>query len=307
MQHQTGSQKTQTRQSNPQRPRKDRCEGGPCLWMQAGVVSRKTCNHHFDCNSCRYDKGMQKQVDKGRLQSWQNVMRKRSGLNRICRHSLTGRIPSRICAYDYRCNDCDFDQFFEDIWSHRTRSRIPEIENVKGFNVPRDRYFHEGHTWARIEDGGFLRVGLDDFSLKTLGQLSALDLPLMGKELVCGEAGWGLKRKDDTADVLSPVNGVIVDVNPKVREAAGTANQDPYGEGWLFTVHHPDLKSAVAPLMNDEAGIEWTHSEVQTLENLIEQTCGPMATDGGYFTHDIFGNLPDLGWDRLVRTFLKTG
>ena len=35
----------------------------PCLWMQAGVVKFKGCNNYYDCTSCKYDMGMQKQVE----------------------------------------------------------------------------------------------------------------------------------------------------------------------------------------------------------------------------------------------------
>jgi len=35
------------------------------------------------------------------------------------------------------------------------------VTSVKGFQVPRNYHFHDGHTWARIESGGYLRVGLD--------------------------------------------------------------------------------------------------------------------------------------------------
>ena len=62
-------------------------------------------------------------------------------------------------------------------------SGVKEVQRVKGFDVPMGYYFHDGHAWARIESGGYIRIGLDDFALKVLGKADALDLPLMGKEL----------------------------------------------------------------------------------------------------------------------------
>ena len=180
------------------------------------------------------------------------------------------------------------------------------MENVKGFDVPMEYHFHNGHTWARIESGGYIRIGLDDFSLKLLGQADAFDLPLMGKELDQGHVGWGLKRKDNTADVLSPVGGVIVEVNARLRENPEIANQEPYGDGWLFMVQTPDIKKSVKNLMSDSKSIDWINTEVQMLENMIEEVAGPVAADGGYLTSDIYGAMPKLGWDNLTQTFLKT-
>ncbi len=278
----------------------------PCLWMSSGVVKFKNCNNFYDCTSCKYDSGMLKRVEKGKLISWQDAMRRRPALDRVCRHSLTQRIDKRACAYDYNCSDCDFDQLFEDVWTNKTRSMPTEMQQVKGYNVPMDYHFHEAHTWARIESGGNIRIGLDDFALKVLGQADAFDLPLMGKELDQGAVGWGLKRKENLADVRSPVGGVIMEVNSDVREKPHCANRDPYGQGWLFLVRNPSVKGTMKDLMRDANTLEWINGEVKQLEKMVEDVAGPLATDGGYFQEDMYGNLPALGWNNLTRAFLKT-
>ncbi len=288
------------------KPDKEAKAANPCIWMQAGVVANKSCNNFYDCTTCKYDAGMVKQVEKGKHISWQDALKARPALDRICRHSLTNRIDNRSCAYDYECGTCDFDQLFEDVMSTKTRTIPVEIENVKGFDVPMKYHFHDGHTWARIESGGYIRIGLDDFALKLLGEADAFDLPLMGKELDQGKAGWGLKRKDNLADVLSPVNGVIMEVNSKVRENPKIANNEPYSDGWLFIVRTPDIKKTVKTLMTNSSSLEWMNHEVSGLENMIEEVAGPMATDGGLLTTDIYGNLPDLGWDNLTKRFLRS-
>jgi len=137
------------------KPDKGAEAANPCLWMQAGVVNFKNCNNFYDCTTCKYDQGMKKQVEKGKQISWQDAMRRKPSLERICRHSLTRRIEKRACAYDYECPKCDFDQFFEDVWTTKTMTWPSEVEDIRGFSVPMGYYFHNGHTWARIESGGW--------------------------------------------------------------------------------------------------------------------------------------------------------
>jgi len=279
----------------------------PCVWMATGVVKFKNCNNFCDCTTCKFDVGMRKKVAMNKEISWQDAMRKRPALDRICRHSLTHRIEKRACAYDYECSACDFDQFFEDVWTPKTEATPSEMQHVKGFEMPMGYYFHQGHTWARIENGGYVRVGMDDFAHKLLGRADAFDLPLMGKELDKDRAGWGLKRKDHLADVLSPVDGVIMEVNSELRERPGLANDKPYEHGWLFMVHTPNPKQTLKKLVADVDGLNWMRGEVNTLENMIEEVTGPLTADGGYLADDIFGNIPQLGWRNLTRTFLRTG
>lgn len=279
----------------------------PCVWMQTGAVKFKSCNNFFDCTTCKYDAAMNKKVSEGKQISWQDMMRTKPALERVCRHSLTQRIEKRACAYDYNCSDCDFDQFFEDVWTAKTANTSSYTEHVKGFDIPLDYHFHTGHTWARIENGGYIRIGLDDFALKLLGEADALDLPLMGKELDMGKVGWGFRRKDNLADILSPVGGIITEVNANVRETPQLANREPYGQGWLFLVRTPDVKKSIKALMSDNGSLTWMNAEVNRLEAMIEETAGPLAADGGVLQADIFGNLPQLGWKNLTRAFLKTG
>jgi glycine cleavage system H lipoate-binding protein len=288
------------------KPDKKAKVANPCLWMQAGVVKFKNCDNYYDCTSCKYDNAMAQKAAKGKQFTWQAAMRLRPDMDRVCRHSLTQRIDTRICAYDYECGKCDFDQYFEDVWTTKTHSLPFEIQQVKGFDVPMGYYFHNGHAWARIESGGNIRVGLDDFSLKLLGKADAFDLPLMGKELDQGKAGWGLKRRENNADVLSPIDGVIVEVNSKVRENPGLANRQPYSDGWLFMVRTPDVKATMNKLMTDQNCLSWINEEIGHLENMIEEVAGPLAADGGHLADDIYGNLPDLGWNNLTKKFLKT-
>jgi glycine cleavage system H lipoate-binding protein len=278
----------------------------PCIWMQAGVVTHKDCNNFYDCNTCKYDLGMKKQVERNNQISWQDAMRKRPGKERTCRHSLTRRIENRICGLNYNCSKCDFDQFFEDVWTPKTGNIPFDMQQVKGFDIPMEYFFHNGHTWARIESGGCIRIGLDDFALKLFGRADTLDLPLTGKELDKNTVGWGLRRNGNPADILSPVGGVIVEVNSKVRENPEIANESPYGDGWLFMVRTPDVKKTVKHLMTSAQSLDWLNNEIHTLEEMIEALSGPSASDGGYLQKDIYGTLPDLGWDNLTKTFLKT-
>lgn len=288
------------------RPDKAAKSANPCLWMQAGVVAFKNCNNFYDCTTCKYDRGMQHQVEKGKHLSWQDAMRKKPSLERVCRHTLTRRIEKRACAYNYECAACDFDQFFEEVWAAKTTFPPHDMQGIKGFQIPIGSYLHQGHTWARIESGGTIRVGMDDFSLKLLGKADFLDLPLMGKELFQGKAGWGLKRGTNPASVLSPVDGVILEVNSRLRQSPALANREPYGVGWLFAVRNPDTKGAFKTLMDESAGAHWMAAEIEKLEGMIESVAGPLTADGGTIGDDIYGILPALGWKNLTRTFLRT-
>jgi glycine cleavage system H lipoate-binding protein len=181
-----------------------------------------------------------------------------------------------------------------------------EKGQVRGITLPTGHYFHLGHAWARIESGGEIRVGLDDFAAKVFGKADAMALPLLGYQMEPDRPGFGFKRGSREAEVLAPLGGVVTSVNARVRENPNLSAQAPYDEGWLFMVHAPDVKKAVNSLMDSAASVDWMGQEVARLEQIIEDAAGPLATDGGFLAGDIYGALPVLDWDRLTRTFLKS-
>ena len=225
---------------------------------------------------------------------------------RPCLHHLEGRIPFKSCTNDYHCSRCEFDQYFEDDYSVHAVVRPVEVMEVEGCRIPQGYYLHQGHAWVRIEAGSSVRVGIDDFALRLLGPMDRIETPLMGKVLEQGEPHVALTRGERRARVLSPLSGVVTAVNPKLREDARLANENPYTDGWVMTLHSTNLRKEIKDLMIAEQSALFLEQEVERVHHLIEEVSAPLAADGGTLGKDVFGAMPQLGWDRLTASFLRT-
>ena len=296
-------------------------ERRPCIWMQAGVVSRKFCKIKYDCPSCRFDRIMRRTVDenhrlkqegmvpkgkRGGIISWQESLRTQPAPKRPCIHHMRGRIEFRVCTHDYRCANCDFDQYFHDQYAVHAVVRPVDVFDIKGFKVPQGYYFHPGHTWMKVEEGSSVRVGIDEFALRLLGPLDRIEAPLIGKEVEQGRADISVSRGAHKAGLLSPVGGVVTAINAKLREEGGLGDQDPYSEGWVMSVHSKTLRQDLKNLMIHSESAGFMEGEVERLYQVIEEVAGPLTADGGHLGNDIYGQMPQLGWERLTKTFLKT-
>lgn len=292
-----------------------------CVWMQADVVSRKFCKEDYNCPECHYDRVMHTIAEenkemklsgiiprgkRGRIVSWKDKMRARTLSKRPCIHHMKGKIEFRICNNEYRCGNCDFGQFFDDQYSVHTVVRPVDELDIKGFKIPQGYYFHEGHTWIKIEEGSSVRVGIDDFALRLLGPFDRIETPLMGREVKQGRADISLDRGENNAKVLSPISGVVTSINPKLREEGGIANQNPYSDGWVMIVKPDNLRQDLKNLMIHNETSDFMGDQVDLLYEEIEAAAGPMATDGGFLGDDIYGNMPQFDWKKLTKKFLKT-
>ena len=225
---------------------------------------------------------------------------------RPCVHYLEKRIGFKSCTNEYRCDNCEFDQYFYDEYTVHTVVRPVDLVEVKGFKIPQGYYLHHGHAWAKMEEGSSVRVGMDDFALRLLGPLDGIEAPLMGKAVRAGEPHVALRRGTKQARVLSPVSGVITAVNPRLRDSGTVANESPYSDGWVMAIQAENVRKDLKNLMIGQETQEFLNHEVDRLDQLIEKVAGPSATDGGHLGCDLYGTMPLLDWERLTGTFLHT-
>jgi glycine cleavage system H protein len=103
--------------------------------------------------------------------------------------------------------------------------------------LPDLRYSAE-HEW--IDDASPARIGITAVASEALGDVVYVDLPEAGSTVTAGETCGEIESTKSVSDLYSPVTGTVVEVNDAVADNPGVVNEDPYGNGWLFTVEVSD-------------------------------------------------------------------
>ncbi|OPX40318.1 MAG: hypothetical protein DRG82_10670 [Deltaproteobacteria bacterium] len=290
-----------------------------CVWMEAGVVSYKLCDNNYDCSTCVYDHGMQLKVARQKeavsampqaegseklTETWVEKMLELPASQRKCRYMITGEIARKICPNSYECGNCAFDQIMQERLQAETNP-VHATQEISGFDIAKDIYYHEGHTWARPEYGGRVRIGLDDFAQKLLGKLKRIEIPSVGHEMKQGEVGFKVRRNGDMAEVLCPVDGIVAHINEKLIDNPGLINESPYEEGWLFIVEPSKLRKNLKGLYYGEEAEKFTSEERERLFALANEDLR-MAADGGISVDDLSKELQGENWKKVVKAFLRT-
>ena len=108
-------------------------------------------------------------------------------------------------------------------------------------SYPDDLLYHPEHDWARIE-GDEAVLGITWYAQDALGELVHFEPPNEGAT-IAKDASYGeVESVKAVSDLISPLSGVVLEVNRKVVDAPETVNEDPYGEGWLVRIRvtNPD-------------------------------------------------------------------
>ena len=118
-------------------------------------------------------------------------------------------------------------------------------------SYPEDLRYHAEHDWARI-DGDEATLGITWHAVDALGELVHYEPPEAGAAIERDTSYGEVESVKAVSEVIAPLSGEVLQVNPKVVDAPETVNDDPYGEGWLIRIRLRDPAEAEA--LMDAAG-----------------------------------------------------
>ena len=117
--------------------------------------------------------------------------------------------------------------------------RIPRPPFLQALRPPMK--FTEEHEWLHVEGDDVVVVGITEHAAKELGDIVFVELPEVETVLAQGEEAAVIESVKAASDILSPVDGEVIEVNAKLAENPGLVNDDPLGAGWFFKIRVDDI------------------------------------------------------------------
>jgi glycine cleavage system H protein len=116
---------------------------------------------------------------------------------------------------------------------------------------PSDLKYTHDHEWLRAE-GANWRVGITQFAVDQLGDITLVDLPKEGDQVTKGQRFGTVESVKSVSDLYAPVSGRVVAVNGKLKDSPEDVNVEPYGKGWMIDIA-PNDKAELDELMTADA------------------------------------------------------
>lgn len=99
--------------------------------------------------------------------------------------------------------------------------------------------YSESHEWIKKESDNVVYVGITDFAQSQLGNVVFVDLPEVGQKIVKEEEFGAVESVKAASDLISPVTGVILEVNEDLVGEPELVNGDAYS-AWMLKVELSD-------------------------------------------------------------------
>ena len=125
-------------------------------------------------------------------------------------------------------------------------------------NVMEGLYYSESHEYARAE-GEYGYVGITDYAQTALGTVVYVDMPEVDDDVEAGSDFGAVESVKAASDLISPVTGVVVEVNSELEDTPELINRDAFAN-WIIKVKIADM-TELDNLMNAQAYAELCERE----------------------------------------------
>ncbi len=111
--------------------------------------------------------------------------------------------------------------------------------------------YTDDHEYIKL-DGDIGTVGITHFAQDKLGDLVYVEQPKVGRALKAKEDASIIESVKAAAEVKSPVDGEVIEINQGIVDDPSLVNSAPEGAGWFFKIKVANTAQFDA-LMDDAA------------------------------------------------------
>ncbi|MDE2561178.1 MAG: hypothetical protein KGL48_02925 [Sphingomonadales bacterium] len=118
------------------------------------------------------------------------------------------------------------------------------MTQVRGCNLPDDLLYDvENHTWFQEMGDGKVKLGMTTVATALAGEIVAFTPKKVGRSVEAGKSVATIESGKWVGPAKSAAAGSIVEINEAMVARPSTANDDPYGTGWLVILDPVDWAS----------------------------------------------------------------
>ena len=260
--------------------RSARDEEPPCIWAEAGVLSYRLCDRHYECEGCPLFRAL----SGGQGAAVENA-----------RPAEPGPAPVP-----------------EGPWAAPVAAYLSRL--LAGCALRLDRAYNRWHWWLEDSRSPGLTVGLEEHALRVLAPIENIVVPRLGARLQRSDVCAWVLRGHRAVPLPSPVGGTVEEVNRSYTDAIRVWGQLPGGDEWLMRIAPDEALDAVPDLYRGEAALVWHLKNLQWLRQVLREAVeargtrevGATLNDGGEPALDLERVLGSIQFEALVAHMFPT-
>jgi glycine cleavage system H lipoate-binding protein len=185
--------------------------------------------------------------------------------------------------------------------------------NQDNIILPKGIFFDKTHTWAFMEQNGFVKVGIDDFIRHITGEISRIKMKNQGDRVKKGDEIVSIVKNGKQLTLYSPVSGIIKDCNKALESGASVINSSPYEEGWIYRIEPDNWQSENQLLSMTDKHRQFIAGEISKIRDFLADLLSTgkdmqglvILQDGGMLSDGILSDLSPEVWEEFQSRFIE--
>ncbi|WP_297093891.1 hypothetical protein [uncultured Draconibacterium sp.] len=194
------------------------------------------------------------------------------------------------------------------------KTRYVKLLNEASLDFPNGLYFDKTHTWVFMEEGGRVKMGVDDFISNVTGDYTRLIMKSPGEKVKRMEPVVTLIRKGKQITLNSPVSGTVKEINESLVADPFIINNEPYGEGWVYKIEPSNWLRETQFFKMGNSYREWIIGEFSRLKDFLACSLNimnleegkPAFQEGGELMLHPLKDLDPKVWEDFQNYFINT-
>jgi glycine cleavage system H lipoate-binding protein/ABC-type phosphate transport system substrate-binding protein len=193
-----------------------------------------------------------------------------------------------------------------------TSSVSSQALDTNGLSVPGGIYFDKTHTWAFMEQNGYVKVGIDDFLQHITGTITRIKMKSEGDKVKKGDQILSIIQNGKQLNLYAPISGIIREKNTLLDTDASIVNSSPYSEGWVYRMEPSNWHREFQLLFMAEKHKEFIKNEFSRMKDFLATALGAdkemyaqvILQDGGELADNTLYNLGPEVWEDFQSKFI---
>lgn len=236
-----------------------------------------------------------------------------------CIWMTTGLISYKLCALDYRCEECMLDQAMRNEMNVQVKRTVQpagvDVGVIPCAAAPQTNnalFYHQNHCWAKVEDPDEVRIGMDSILARFVANIKTVVLPQPGEIVTQGQCFAHIILAKHILQLVSPVSGTVATVNLELRKNPQLLVLAPWDKGWLVTIKPENLEQDLRSLLFGKKALAWYQGKEQiaahmsaTIFNENNAALGPTLQDGGEPMPCFVDGLSPGQFDQIIESLSR--
>jgi len=193
----------------------------------------------------------------------------------------------------------------------KAASSFKAVLSERKLIIPKGIFFDKSHTWAYMDQYGYVKTGINDFLQHLTGPLTGVKLLSNGDRVKKGDKLLSVVQNGKQLNIYSPVSGKIKTCNKSLEKDASIINTSPYSEGWIYEIEPDNWLKETKLMFMAEKTHEWMQNEITRFKEFIVvmqtknlELANVVMQDGGDIADNVLGKMGPEAWEEFQIGFI---